>query len=301
MQSHGNLKRTKSFTPCSSPTETSFPLPSASSFSVPRSKSDPRKYENQKRIIQYLPYLNPEIVIQSRIFRAAHRPDGKQDKPISHGSPKQPDNDSFCGKASFCSTFLQRNRSAGHKANAESGIRPNNLCPCFCAGILLSRSFDARDAPNKPYFQRKLTDSLSNLFNALPAIFCTAEVLSLLLLRKLQLHSITAIRKLKCTNPLKKQPAVNAAHKGFGTQNTPNATAFCSSRSPMPFLNPNPLSQKTANSAGFKTGRNAAITQSKRNATLLFEAQFAFSNSVPHFFSLPHMMFILCFWRFLRF
>ena len=163
-------------------------------------------------------------------------------------------------------------------------IHLNNLCPCFCAGILLSRSFDARDAPNKPYFQWKLTDSLSNIFNSLPAIFCTAEVLSLLLLRKLQLHSITAIRKLKCTNPLKKQPAVNAAHKGFGTQNTPNATAFCSSRSPMPFLNPNPLSQKTANSAGFKTGRNAAITQSKRNATLLFEAQFAFSNSVPHFF-----------------
>ena len=31
------------------------------------------------------------------------------------------------------------------------------------------------------------------------------------------------------------------AHKGFGTQNTPNATAFCSSRSPMSFLNPNPL------------------------------------------------------------
>ena len=114
-------------------------------------------------------------------------------------------------------------------------------------------------------------------------------------------ESVTAIRKLKCTNPLKKQPAVNAAHKGFGTQNTPNATAFCSSRFPMPFLNPNPLSQKTANSAGFKTGRNAAITQSKRNATFLFEAQFAFSNSVPHFFSLPHMMFILCFWLFLQF
>ena len=91
------------------------------------------------------------------------------------------------------------------------------------------------------------------------------------------------------------------AHKGFGTQNTPNATAFCSSRSPMSFLNPNPLSQKTANSAGFKTGRNAAITQSKRNATLLFEAQFAFSNPVPHFFSLPHMMLVLCFWPFLRF
>ena len=59
--------------------------------------------------------------------------------------------------------------------------------------------------------------------------------------------------------------------------------------------------KRNANSAGFKTGRNAAITQSKRNATLLFEAQFAFSNSVPHFFSLPHMMLILCFWPFLRF
>ena len=83
-------------------------------------------------------------------------------------------------------------------------IHLNNLCPCFCAGILLSRSFDVRDAPNKPYFQRKLTDSLSNIFNALPVIFRIAEVLSLLLLRKLQLHSITAIQKLKCTNPLKK-------------------------------------------------------------------------------------------------
>ena len=59
--------------------------------------------------------------------------------------------------------------------------------------------------------------------------------------------------------------------------------------------------KKNANSAGFKTGRNAAITQSKRNATLLFEAQFAFSNSVPHFFSLPHMMFILCLEPFLQF
>ena len=113
-------------------------------------------------------------------------------------------------------------------------------------------------------------------------------------------ESVTAIRKLKCTNPLK-TTRCQRAYKGFGTQNTPNATAFCSSRSPMPFRNPNPLSQKTANSAGFKTGRNAAITQSKRNATLLFEAQFAFSNSVPHFFSLPHMMLILCFWLFLRF
>ena len=47
----------------------------------------------------------------------------------------------------------------------------------------------------------------------MPVIFRIAEVLSLLLLRKLQLHSITAIRKLKCTNPLKKQPAVNALTK----------------------------------------------------------------------------------------
>ena len=163
----------------------------------------------------------------------------------------------FSAKESFgrpqnkCITCLQRTVHCIHL---------NNLCPCFCAGILLSRSFDARNAPNKPYFQRKLTDSLSNIFNSLPAIFRIAEVLSLLLLRKLQLHSITAIRKLKCTNPLKKTTRCQRAHKGFGTQNTPNATAFCSSRSPMPFLNPNPLSQKTANSAGFKTGRDAAIT-----------------------------------------
>ena len=95
-----------------------FPLPSASSFSVQRSKSDLRKYENQKRIIQYPPYLNPEIVIQSGFFRAAHRPDDKQGKRKCHGNRKQPHNDSFCGKASFCSTFLQRNRSAGHKTNA---------------------------------------------------------------------------------------------------------------------------------------------------------------------------------------
>lgn len=152
----------------------------------------------------------------------------RKSKLLQHFSAKE----SFGRSQNKCITCLQRTVHCIHL---------NNLCPCFCAGILLSRSFDARDAPNKPYFQRKLTDSLSNLFNALPAIFCTAEVLSLLLLRKLQLHSITAIRKLKCTNPLKKQPAVNAAHKGFGTQNTPNATAFCSSRSPMPFRNPNPL------------------------------------------------------------
>ena len=102
-----------------------------------------------------------------------------------------------------------------HNLFAKNGSLhlPNNLCPCFCAGILLSRSFDARDAPNKPYFQWKITDSLSNIFNALPVIFRIAEVLSLLLLRKLQLHSITAIRKLKCTDPLKKQPAVNALTK----------------------------------------------------------------------------------------
>ena len=171
----------------------------------------------------------------------------RKSKLLQHFSAKE----SFGRPQNKCITCLQRTVHC---------IHPNNLCPCFCAGILLSRSFDARDAPNKPYFQRKLTDSLSNIFNALPVVFRIAEALSLLLLRKLQLHSITAIRKLKCTNPLKKQPAVNADHKGFGAQNTPNATAFCSSRSPMSFLNPNPLSQKTANSAGFKTGRDAVIT-----------------------------------------
>ena len=110
---------------------------------------------------------------------------------MQHFSAKE----SFGRSQSKCRTCLQKTVHC---------IHPNNLCPYLCAGILLSRSFDARDAPNKPYFQRKLTDSLSNIFNALPVIFRIAEVLSLLLLRKLQLHSITAIRKLKCTNPLKK-------------------------------------------------------------------------------------------------
>lgn len=117
--------------------------------------------------------------------------------------------------ALFCKEIVRQATKQMHNLFAKNGSLhlSNNLCPCFCAGILLSRSFDARDAPNKPYFQRKLTDSLSNIFNALPVIFRIAEVLSLLLLRKLQLHSIIAIRKLKCTNPLKKQPAVNALTK----------------------------------------------------------------------------------------
>ena len=164
--------------------------------------------------------------------------------------------------ALFCKRIVRQATKQMHNLFAKNGSlhSPEQSMPVLLCGHLLSRSFDARDAPNKPYFQRKQTDSLSNIFNALPVIFRIVEVLSQLLLRKLQLHSITAMRKLKCTNPLKKQPAVNAVHKDFGTQNTPNATAFCSSRSPMPFLNPNPLSQKTANSAGFKAGRDAAIT-----------------------------------------
>ena len=117
--------------------------------------------------------------------------------------------------ALFCKGIVRQVTKQMQNLFAKKGSLhlPNNLCPYLCAGILLSRSFDARDAPNKPYFQRKLTDSLSNIFNALPVIFRIAEVLSQLLLRKLQLHSITAIRKLKCTNPLKKQPAVNALTK----------------------------------------------------------------------------------------
>ena len=89
--------------------------------------------------------------------------------------------------ALFCKGIVRQATKQMHNLFAKNGSLhlPNNLCPCFCAGILLSRSFDARNAPNKPYFQRKLTDSLSNIFNALPVIFRIAEVLSLLLLRKL--------------------------------------------------------------------------------------------------------------------
>ena len=114
-------------------------------------------------------------------------------------------------------------------------------------------------------------------------------------------ESVTAIRKLKCTNPLKKQPAVNALTKASVRKTLQMPQLFAAAVLQCRFWIRILCRKKNANSAGFKTGRNAAITQSKRNATLLFEAQFAFSNSVPHFFSLPHMMFILCFWRFLRF
>ena len=151
------------------------------------------------------------------------------------------------------------------------------------------------------FLKEKLTDSLSNIFNSLPALFRIAEVLSQLLLRKLQLHSITAIRKLKCTNPLKKQPAVNALTKASVRKTLQMPQLFAAAVLQCRFWIRILCRKKNANSAGFKTGRNAAITQSKRNATLLFEAQFAFSNPVPHFFSLPHMMLVLCFWRFLRF
>ena len=134
------------------------------------------------------------------------------------------------------------------------------------------------------FLKEKLTDSLSNIFNSLPALFRIAEVLSQLLLRKLQLHSITAIRKLKCTNPLKKQPAVNALTKASVRKTLQMPQLFAAAVLQCRFWIRILCRKKNANSAGFKTGRNAAITQSKRNATLLFEAQFAFSNSVPHFF-----------------
>ena len=163
-------------------------------------------------------------------------------------------------------------------------IHPNNLCPCFCAGILLSRSFDTRNAPNSLYFLGKTTDSLSSIFNALPAIFRIAEVLSQLMLRKLQLHSITSIRKLKCTNLLKestrRQCSSQRLRHAKHSQCQPLFAAVvlqCRSRIIR-------RKKENADSARLKTGTSATITQSKRNATLLFEAQFAFSNSVPHFF-----------------
>ena len=180
---------------------------------------------------------------------------------MQHFSAKE----SFGRSQSKCRTCLQKTVHC---------IHPNNLCPYLCAGILFSRSFDARDAPNKPYFQRKLTDSLSNIFNALPVIFRIAEVLSLLLLRKLQLHSITAIRKLKCTNPLKKQPAVNAAHKGFGTQNTPNATAFCS----------NAVSESESSALKRMRTQPASRREGTQLSRKVTEMPPSFLNSVPHFF-----------------
>ena len=57
--------------------------------------------------------------------------------------------------ALFCKGIVRQATKQMHNLFAKNGSLhlSNNLCPCFCAGILLSRSFDARDAPNKPYFQ----------------------------------------------------------------------------------------------------------------------------------------------------
>lgn len=57
--------------------------------------------------------------------------------------------------ALFCKEIVRQATKQMHNLFAKNGSLhlSNNLCPCFCAGILLSRSFDARDAPNKPYFQ----------------------------------------------------------------------------------------------------------------------------------------------------
>ena len=57
--------------------------------------------------------------------------------------------------ALFCKGIVRQATKQMHNLFAKNGSLhlSNNLCPCFCAGILLSRSFGACDAPNKPYFQ----------------------------------------------------------------------------------------------------------------------------------------------------
>ena len=59
--------------------------------------------------------------------------------------------------ALFCKGIVRQVTKQMHNLFAKNGSLhlPNNLCPCFCAGILLSRSFDARNAPNSLYSLRK--------------------------------------------------------------------------------------------------------------------------------------------------
>lgn len=260
LQSHGNLKRTKSFALCSNPMGTSFLLPSASSFFALRSKSGPRKYENQKRIVRYPRCSDPEIAVWSRIFL----------------------------------TCLQKTVRCTHS---------DDLCPYFCAGILLSRSFDARNArtvfifkENKPVYSLKPTPCRHF---SISVNFRIAEVLSQSVPRKFQLHSITAIRKSKCSDWFtKNQPSDNAAHKGFNTQKVPDAPRFAAAVSRCRYWI---RCRKKMHSARSETGMNAAITQSKRINVFLFASQFVLPEPILHFFSLSHMILILCFWLFLRF
>ena len=121
--------------------------------------------------------------------------------------------------ALFCKGIVRQVTKQMHNLFAKNGSlhSPEQPMPVLLCGHFAFPQFLAtvRNARNNPCFQEKTNRLLiaQTLFNALPVIFRIAEVLSLLLLRKLQLHSITAIRKLKCTNPLKKQPAVNALTK----------------------------------------------------------------------------------------
>ncbi len=123
-------------------------------------------------------------------------------------------------------------------------IHLNNLCPCFCAGILLSRSFDARDALEQTLFSKKTNRLFIKHFQFFARDFLHRGSPKPVTAAQASIALDYCNTEAKMYQSAQKTTRCQRAHKGFGTQNTPNATAFCSSRSPMPFLNPNPLSQR---------------------------------------------------------
>ena len=158
---------------------------------------------------------------------------------MHHGSRQQPHNDSFCGKASFCSTFLQRNRSSDHKTNAGPVCKerfiasPEQPMPVLLRGHFVFLWFYSTtdNAHNCLYFQQKQV-CLFIKVNPLPTLYRIRYFL-----HRGSLKSVSAAQasialdycnteaKMYQSNQ-KNQRITSAVYKGFGIQKYLNDSAF---------------------------------------------------------------------------
>ncbi len=110
-------------------------------------------------------------------------------------------------------------------------------------------------------------------------------------------ESVTAIRKLKCTNPLKKSTRCQRSSQRLRHAKHSKCHRFLQ----QPFSNAvseseSSVAKRLRTQPASRREGTQLSRKSKRNATLLFlKLNSPFSNSVPHFFSLPHRMLVLCF------
>ena len=114
-------------------------------------------------------------------------------------------------------------------------------------------------------------------------------------------ESVTAIRKLKCTNPLKKQPAVNAHTKASVRKTLQMPPLFAAAVLQCRFgirilYRKRPRTQPASRREGTQLSRKV-----NEMPPSFLKLNSPFRTPFRTFFSLPHMMFILCFWPFLQF